>query len=279
MRTGLVTDSTCDIPQDLVTAFKIHVVPNIVIVAGESIQDDENFSREEFYEQLPELTSFPTTSTASIGTYETLYTELLDSGFDQVLSIHCSKELSGIFNAASTAASAFDHKVTVVDSRQLSLGMGFQVLEAADALAQDLPLDRIIDHLNVVRDHVRVVAMLDTLEYIHRSGRISWARARLGQMLNYKPFVEVIDGHVNSMGQVRTRRKGIHRLLDEMRTNVPMKRFAVLHTNAEVDAREMLAVLAPEVPTEPLVVNATTAIGAHVGPQGLGFAALYQPGN
>lgn len=279
MRTGLVTDSTCDIPQDLVTAFKIHVVPNIVIVAGESIQDDENFSREEFYEQLPELTSFPTTSTASIGTYETLYTELLDSGFDQVLSIHCSKELSGIFNAASTAANAFDDKVTVVDSRQLSLGMGFQVLEAADALAKDLPLDRIIDHLNVVRDHVRVVAMLDTLEYIHRSGRISWARARLGQMLNYKPFVEVIDGHVNSMGQVRTRRKGIHRLLDEMRTNVPMKRFAVLHTNTEVDAREMLAVLAPEVPTEPLVVNATTAIGAHVGPQGLGFAALYQPGN
>lgn len=166
MKTGLVTDSTCDIPQDLVTAFKIHVVPNIVIVAGESIQDDENFSREEFYEQLPELTSFPTTSTASIGTYETLYTELLDSGFDQVLSIHCSKELSGIFNAASTAASAFDDKVTVVDSRQLSLGMGFQVLEAADALAQDLPLDRIIDHLNVVRDRVRVVAMLDTLEYI-----------------------------------------------------------------------------------------------------------------
>lgn len=279
MRTGLVTDSTCDIPQDLVTAFQIHVVPNIVIVAGESIQDDENFSREEFYKQLPELTSFPTTSTASIGTYETLYTELLDSGFDQVLSIHCSKELSGIFNAASTAANAFDDKVTVVDSRQLSLGMGFQVLEAADALAKDLPLDRIIDHLNVVRDHVRVVAMLDTLEYIHRSGRISWARARLGQMLNYKPFVEVIDGHVNSMGQVRTRRKGIHRLLDEMRTNVPMKRFAVLHTNTEVDAREMLAVLAPEVPTEPLVVNATTAIGAHVGPQGLGFAALYQPGN
>ena len=279
MRTGLVTDSTCDIPQDLVTAFKIHVVPNIVIVAGESIQDDENFSREEFYEQLPELTSFPTPSTASLGTYETLYTELLDSGFDRVLSIHCSKELSGIFNAASTAANAFDDKVTVVDSRQLSLGMGFQVLEAADALAKDLPLDRIIDHLNVVRDHVRVVAMLDTLEYIHRSGRISWARARLGQMLNYKPFVEVIDGHVNSMGQVRTRRKGIHRLLDEMRTDVPMKRFAVLHTNTEVDAREMLAVLAPEVPTEPLVVNATTAIGAHVGPQGLGFAALYQPGN
>ena len=279
MRTGLVTDSTCDIPQDLVTAFKIHVVPNIVIVAGESIQDDENFSREEFYKQLPELTSFPTTSTASIGTYETLYTELLDSGFDRVLSIHCSKELSGIFNAASTAANAFDDKVTVVDSRQLSLGMGFQVLEAADALAKDLPLDRIIDYLNVVRDHVRVVAMLDTLEYIHRSGRISWARARLGQMLNYKPFVEVIDGHVNSMGQVRTRRKGIHRLLDELRTDVPMKRFAVLHTNSEVDAREMLALLAPEVPTEPLVVNATTAIGAHVGPQGLGFAALYQPGN
>ena len=276
MRVALVTDSTCDIPRELVAAHQIHVVPNILIIDGKSIEDDENYSRRDFYLQLPEMASFPTTSTASVGTYQALYEKILGSGYDQVLSIHCSKELSGIFNAASTAANEFPGKVVIVDSRQLSLGLGFQVLEAADAISNGMPLDSILDHLNLVRDRVRVVAMLDTLEYVRRSGRVSWARARIGAMLNLKPFLEVVDGYVLSMGQVRTRSKGTNRLSDLLRSRTDMKRLAVLHSNAERDARSILDELAPDLPTEPMVVNVTTAIGAHVGPQGLGFAALYQ---
>ena len=134
MRIALVTDSTCDIPRELVAAHQIHVVPNILIIDGKSIEDDENYSRRDFYLQLPEMASFPTTSTASTGTYQALYDKILGSGYDQVLSIHCSKELSGIFNAASTAANEFPGKVVIVDSRQLSLGLGFQILEAAEAI-------------------------------------------------------------------------------------------------------------------------------------------------
>jgi DegV family protein with EDD domain len=276
MKIALVTDSSCDIPLDLVAAHQIHVVPNILIIDGQSIEDDENYSRRDFYLQLPEMASFPTTSTASVGTYQKLYENILSSGYDQVLSIHCSKELSGIFNAASTAANALEGQVVIVDSRQVSLGLGFQVLEAADAIAKGESLKSILEHLNTLRSRVRVVAMLDTLEYVRRSGRVSWARARLGAMLNLKPFVEVIDGNVFSMGQVRTRRKGINRLVDQMRTTTAMNRFAVLHTNAKREALGILDQLAPDVLTPPLVVNVTTAIGAHVGPQGLGFAALYQ---
>lgn len=276
MKIALVTDSTCDIPRDLVATHQIHVVPNILIIDGKSFEDNENYSRRDFYLQLPEMVSFPTTSTASVGTYQALYEQLLASGYDQVLSIHCSKELSGIFNAASTAAIALQGKVVVEDSRQLSLGLGFQVLEAADAISGGASLDSVLDHLNTVRERIRVVAMLDTLEFIHRSGRVSWARARLGGMLKMKPFLDVVDGNVFSMGQVRTRKKGISRLLELMHNPTPMYRFAVLHTNAEVDAYEILEQFAPDIPTEPLVVNVTTAIGAHVGPQGLGFAALYQ---
>jgi DegV family protein with EDD domain len=276
MKIALVTDSTCDIPRDLVAAHQIHVVPNILIIDGKSIEDDENYSRGDFYRQLPQMASFPTTSTASVGTYQALYERILASGYDQVLSIHCSKELSGIFNAASTAANALQGKVVVVDSRQLSLGLGFQVLEAADAISKGTSLESILDHLATVRERIRVVAMLDTLEFIHRSGRVSWARARLGGMLQLKPFLDVVDGNVYSMGQVRTRRKGINRIMELMQPTTPMKRFAVLHTNAEQEAREMLKQFAPDIQTVPLVVNVTTAIGAHVGPQGLGFAALYQ---
>lgn len=276
MKIALVTDSTCDIPRDLVAAYQIHVVPNILIIDGKSIEDDENYSRRDFYLQLPEMASFPTTSTASVGTYQALYESIFRSGFDQILSIHCSKELSGIYNAASTAANAVDGHVEIVDSRQLSLGLGFQVLEAADAVSKSMPLESILDLLSTVRKRLQLIAMLDTLEYVRRSGRVSWARARLGAILKLKPFLEVIDGNVLSLGQVRTRKKGIARLFELMRSPTAMIRFAVLHTNAEQEARWMLDQLALELPTTPLVVNVTTAIGAHVGPNGLGFVAFYQ---
>lgn len=276
MRIALVSDSTCDLPSDLVAAHQIHIVPNILIIDGKSIEDDKNFSRQDFYLQLPEMVTFPTTSTASVGSYQALYERLFNLGYDQILSIHCSKELSGIFNASSTAAKSVKGPVTIVDSRQISMGLGFQVLEAAEAIAKGMDIQSILEHLASIRSQVRLIAMLDTLEFIRRSGRVSWARAKLGALLNLKPFVEVIDGNVLSLGEVRTRRKGIQRLLTLMETGIPMQRFAMLHTNAEKDALWVLEKLSPAMPTTPLVVNVTTAIGAHVGPNGLGFVALYQ---
>lgn len=276
MRIALVSDSTCDLPGDLVAAHQIHVIPNILIIDGKSIEDDKNFSRQDFYLQLPEMVTFPTTSTASVGTFQALYERLFSQGYDQILSVHCSKEFSGIFNAASAAAKAVKGTVMIVDSRQVSMGLGFQVLEAAESIAKGMDMQSILEHLEMIRPQVRLIAMLDTLEFIRRSGRVSWARAKLGTLLNLKPFVEVIDGNVLSLGEVRTRRKGIQRLLNLMETGIPMHRFAMLHTNAEQDARWVLEKLSPDLPTTPLVINVTTAIGAHVGPNGLGFTALYQ---
>jgi DegV family protein with EDD domain len=276
MKIALVTDSTCDIPADLVAAYRISVVPNILVIDGVSVEDNQEFSRQDFYHHLPGMTKFPTTSTASAGTYQALYEQLFRDGYEQILSIHCSRELSGIFNAASTAAQTNVGQVAVVDSGQVSLGLGFQVLEAAEAISQGVPIDFIVDLLLGVRQRIRLIAMLDTLEYIRRGGRVSWARASLGALLNLKPFVEVKEGQVYSLGEVRTRKRGMARLLKMMQDPKPMKRFALLHTNAEEDARRLLASLAPDLPTEPLLVNVTTVIGAHVGPNGLGFVALFQ---
>jgi DegV family protein with EDD domain len=276
MKIALVTDSACDLPSDLVSMYQIHVVPNILIIDGESVEDNKDFSRREFYLKLPEMETFPTTSTASVGTYQALYERLIDDGYDRIISIHVSQVLSGIFNAAYTAAKPLGGKVTVIDSQQVSLGLGFQLLEAADAIDRGIPPEAIVELLGQVHQRIRLVAMLDTLEYIHRSGRVSWAKARIGALLNLKPFVEVVDGNVNSLGEVRTRKKGKARLFEMMQSPKPLHRFCVLHTNAEDDARKLLGNLAPELDSEPLVVNVTTAIGAHVGPNGLGFVALYQ---
>lgn len=276
MQIALVTDSACDIPYEMARNHEINVVPNILVIEGKSVEDDEKFSRQKFYEELPNMVTFPTTSTASAGRYQALYQNLLDSGFEQIVSIHVSHHLSGIFNAASTAAQLFAGQVHVVDSLQVTLGLGFQVLEAAEAIADGASLDSVLALLNQIQGRVRLIAMLDTLEYIRRSGRVSWARASLGTLLNLKPFIEVKDGLAISLGEVRTRRKGIARLEKLMQTARPLKRFALLHTNAEDDARQILEAYAPQMATQPLLVNVTTVIGAHVGPNGLGFVALYQ---
>ena len=276
MKIALVSDSACDIPYEMIVSQEIHVVPNILIIDGKSIEDNREFSRQEFYEQLPKMTSTPTTSTASVGTYQALYEDLLQKGFDQVVSIHVSSQLSGIFNAASTAAKSFPRKVHVVDSQQVSLGLGFQVLEAAEAIANGISLESLLALLGQTRERVRLIAMLDTLEYVRRSGRISWARASLVAMLNLKPFMEVKDGSVLSLGGVRSRKKGMSLLFEMMQSPKPLKRFALLHSNAEDDARRLLENLAPEVPTPPLIVNVNTVLGAHVGPNALGFVALFQ---
>lgn len=272
---SLVTDSACDIPDELVDAHQIHVVPNILVMDGFSFEDDRNFSRREFYEQLPEMSSFPTTSTASVGRYEQEYEAIFSRGAEQIISIHCSQKLSGIFNAAATAAKSFPGRVAVIDSQQITLGLGFQVLEVAEAIAREIPVERIITLLEHVRANIKLIAMLDTLDFLQRSGRISWARANLGSILNLKPFVEVKDGYVHNLGQVRTRKKGMVKLLEMMQSKKPMKRFAVLHSNAEVDAHMLLEKLSPDLPTKPLVVFVTTVIGAHVGPNGLGFVAQF----
>lgn len=274
MKIALVTDSTADIPEALLEQHQIHVVPNLVILNGEELEDGKGISREEFYQRMITMQALPTTATASVGAYTSLYALLLEKGADLILSIHASSLLSGIYNAAQTAAQAFGERVKVLDSEQISLGLGFQVLAAAEAIARSVPIGKILEYLSELRQRIHLFAMLDTLEYIRRSGRVSWARARLGTLLQIKPIVELKEGKVLSRGEVRTRQKGIQRLIEIIRGLGALERLAILHTNAESDAQHILEELNPQLPYSPLVVNVTTIIGTHVGPNGLGFVAI-----
>jgi len=271
---AIVTDSTADIPYSLTDENQIHVVPNLVIIDGQSIEDGRELSRWKFYESLPRMKSLPTTATASSGRYEELYKSLFEQGFTHILSIHASSFLSGIFNAASLAAQAFNGRVRVIDSQNVSLGLGFQVLAAAEAARQGASLENLVKRLEELRQRIHLVAMLDTLEYVRRSGRVSWARARLGELLRIKPFVEVRRGQVFSLGEARTYRKGAARLMEILQGMGALERLAILHTNAELEANQFLKSLSPHLLETPLIVNVTTVIGTHVGPNGLGFVAV-----
>lgn len=274
MKIAFVTDSTADIPADLAQENDIRVVANLMTVDGHDVEDGKGISREEFYTRLPLMKTLPTTGTASSGIYERLYEALFQEGADAVLSIHASGQISGIVNAANAAAVHFGERVRVIDSQSITLGLGFQVLAAVQAARQGASLQALLELLERTKNQSRVIAMLDTLEYVRRSGRVSWAKAQLGNLLRIKPFVEISGGLVHSLGEVRTRRKGTERLIELLQRQGPLEWFAVLHTNSAENARQFLASLDIQAPHPPLIVNITTIVGAHVGPNALGFAAL-----
>ncbi len=274
MRAVIVTDSTSDLPEALADQNHIHTVPATLVIEGQAYLDGPDISRREFYERLPEMSAPPTTAAPASGAFGEVFDRLLASGAEQVISIHAAQQLSGIYNSARVAALDFEGRVHVVDSGQVSMGLGFQALAAAGSAAAGDPLPQIMERIQSVRRRVRVVAMLDTLAYLRRSGRVSWARASLGSLLRIKPFIELREGEVLRSGEARTRRKGLARLQRMIADLGPLQWLALLHTNAEQDARQVAAGLPQQSSQVELFLNVTTVIGAHVGPGGLGFAAV-----
>jgi len=274
MNIAIVTDSTADLPQEMIEKYSIRVMHNFIIIDGKEYEDNVDITREEFYERLPQMAKSPTTATASSGSYQDLYEEIFRKGYNHIISIHPPSLLSGIHNAASVAAEAFRGRVHVIDSGSISMGMGLQVLQAAEAAAKGMHVKEILEFLVDVKRRVRLFAMLDTLEFIRRSGRVSWARARIGTLLSVKPFIELRDGKVLSLGQVRTRMKGIRHLIELYGSQGVVEKLAILHTNAESEARNFLEAIGVSTNLPPFLVNVTTIIGTHVGPNALGFTLI-----
>jgi len=274
LKTAIVTDSTSDIPADLLEKNDIFQIPVDLTLAGQTYLDGFDLSRNDFYNQLPELDQLPTTAAPSTGRFQQLFNSIFNQGYTQIISLHASKDLSGIFNAARLAAEEFSQTIKVIDSEQLSMGLGFQVLKAAEIARKGLPIDKIISEVESIRERVKVYAMLDTFKYIHRSGRVSWAKARIGTILQIKPLLELKRGEVLNQGASRTRGKGIRNLGETLKNLGELDDLAILHTNALEDGKQFINQFTPSNIPPPLLVNVTTIIGTHVGPNGLGFAAV-----
>ena len=276
MKLGLVTDSTCDIPSYLVEQYELEVVPSVLIIDGKEYLDGKDITREEFYKRLPSLQTQPTTAAPSIGDFSTRYDSLLRRGCDHILSIHAAGALTSILNIARQAANDFPERVTCVDSTSLSLGLGFQVLAAAEAAEMGLPAA--LAAIESTHKRLQVFAALDTMEYLKRSGRVPATVAMLGSLLNIKPLIELANGEVKAIRAARTTHQANERMSKLLLEGGPLERLAILHTGAEPRAREFLNELmqknSQSVPRDILMVNVTTVIGTHVGPNGLGFAAV-----
>ncbi len=271
---AVVTDSTSDIPKQTAKTLDIDVVPALLTIEGKTYRDGIDIARNDFYLRLPQFKPPPTTAAPSPLAYEEVYEKRLSSGYDQVLSIHLSAKLSGMINVVNQAAQNFDGRVHIYDSQQVSLGLGFQVIEAAQAVSEGVPLSTILQKMDETRSKIHLIAMLDTQDYLLRSGRVNWATANLGKMLRIRLLVGVENGEVVRKALVRTRNKAVEELSALARSWNSLQRLAILHTAAEKEAGTLAESLAEISATPPMIVDATTLLGVYVGPAALGIAGL-----
>ncbi|MGD2161604.1 MAG: DegV family protein [Anaerolineales bacterium] len=273
-RVGIVTDSTADIPTQILQELDIRSVPALLTLDGRTFIDGHDLSRVEFYRRMPSLTHPPTTASPSPIMFKEAYERLLTSGVDQILSIHVSSKLSGMLNAAYQAAQEFGARVNLFDSQQLSLGLGYQVMEAARSALKGLELQEILNHVRAVKENVKLLALINSLEYLRRGGRVSWLQAGVSELLKIKLLLTIKDGLVESFSRARTFNRAMDILRREVHSWSPLNQLTVMHAGIEQRAEELAEELQTLSDTTPMIVNVTTVIGAHVGPGSIGVAAL-----
>ncbi len=272
----IVTDSTSDIPASLAKENGITVIPCYINVGNDSLLDEIQLTRSQFYEKISTLKSPPTTSAPGIGSFVQVYKRLAAEGASEILSIHVSKTLSNIANIASMAADAAgDLPVTVFDGGQLSLGTGFLALSAAAGAAAGLSRKEILELIGDQKSRTYSFAALDTLDYLRRSGRVSSLQSSLGSLLQIKPILKIHDGKI-ALERVRTLNSAMARLVEMVKKLQPLEQIAVLHTHAIEKADVLKARIDPYLPDKKAVLfaEATTLLGVHFGPGAIGCVCV-----
>ncbi len=276
-RIRIAADSVCDLPEEIVSAFGIGIIPTYISAGGESIPDDgHSLSRARFYRDLPGMRPYPTTAAPSPGDAEAFYRSLVEDGAEHIVSIHVPAQLSGTINAMRLGAEAAGaDKISIVDSLQLTFGIGFQVWAAAElAASPDAGVPGILETIERVRRHTRVYAIIRTMEYLRRSGRVNAMAAGLGGLIKISPVIAVDDGEVKSIGRVRTWSRAVARLRELTLAQAPLCRLAILHVANESGAERFLDSIQDVAPSDTLVIETTPTVGTHIGPGAIGVATL-----
>jgi DegV family protein with EDD domain len=280
-KVAIVTDSSAYIPKDLVKNLNITVVPLVVIWGNETLEDGLDILPEQFYNRLKTAKEMPTTSQVSVPNMHKAFSGLLDQGYE-VLGIFLSSKLSGTMQSATQGREelAFGkEKVTFVDSYTTAMAMGFHVTSAAKAASQGASVSECKKIAEDAQKNSGVYFVVDTLEFLHRGGRIGGGRRFLGSALNIKPILTVGDGKVEAAGSVRTKAKAVNHIVELVHDQCKGKNnvhLATLHANAEQEAKELLktAGLGLNV-VESLLSEVSPAIGTHTGPGTVGLAYLH----
>jgi len=276
-RIRFVTDSTCDLPAEIVQQWKIGVVPAYVNIGDESYADDGvQLDREDYYNRLPGLQPFPTTAAPSPGTARQIIEETFADA-DHLIIITAPAKLSAIYDSLRLGASNLPQdQVTLIDGGSVTMALGYQVQVGAEVARNTGDLDLVMSTIGKVRQAARFGAMVASLDNLRRSGRINLVAAGLGTLLQVKPIVTIVDGEVGVLSRVRTTKRAQQELVNMIREQAPLDRLTLLHANNPDGVRwmrEQIGDVAPEVTYE---VNVSPVLGTHVGTSALGFVTLNQ---
>ena len=277
-RIQVAADSVCDLPDEIVSKLDIRVIPTYVNIGEKSIPDDgKALDRQTFYRQLPTMSKQPTTAAPSPGDAEAFYRSMLTDGAEQIVSIHVPERLSGVLNSMRLGARAVNaRRVALVDSLQLTFGIGFQVWVAAELAVEGTSLDDILVAIERVRLHTEVYAIIDTMQYLQRSGRVSSLVAGIGTLLKIKPIIRVADGDITPLARSRTWSRAEAKLKALTQDQAPIERLAILHIDNRAGAERFLDSIREIAPQETFVIEVCPTLGAHIGPGSIGVATLNQ---
>jgi DegV family protein with EDD domain len=271
----ILTDSLADIPAPIIKELDITVVPCIVRFGDEEYIDRVTLSPDEFYKKLVSTPVLPTTSFPSVQMFEEAYRKLAEST-DRILAIHTIASLTGIYNSSRMAAETIQTaRIELIDSEQVSMALGWLVILAARAAKEGATLTQLKTLVENAKRRVHIIAMLDTLEYAQRGGRLGKGAALIGGALNVKPLVSAVHSEIVPVENVRTLKRALERLAEIVLSSGPIQELAIIHANAPEHAQTLQKMLAKTFPIENIVMSETgPVLGTHTGPGAVGIAWL-----
>jgi DegV family protein with EDD domain len=272
---AIATDSTADLPPGLVERYHPTMVPLVVNWDNQTFRDKIDLSTAEFYRRLRTSKSLPKTGAPSMAAFETAFREQLEQ-HDSVVSVNLASGLSATFDVARRAAESVDpQRVHVIDSTSVSIGISWLVELAARLSEEGVGADEIVAQVEDARGRLRILALLDTLEFLQRGGRIGRAAAMAGTLLSVKPILSVRDGEVAPVERVRTMNSALRRLVELIVAMGPIEKLGVMDGDAPTNAAEVARQLQAHYPE--LTVDRGElgpVVGTHGGPGVVGVAVL-----
>jgi DegV family protein with EDD domain len=275
-RIALVTDSTCNLPPELAAERHIYVAPLYILWGEASYKDGIDIKEPELFRRMRETEDLPKTSQVSVQDFADLFEEARKAeSADEVVCAVISSDLSGTYSSAMQAKEMVDFPVHVIDTRQTSWALGFPVLSGANARDAGASAQEMLEVIGEASRHSCLVFTVESLNYLHRGGRIGNASWLLGTALNIKPLLELENGLIEAADKVRTRKRAVEHLIkvaQERAAGSPIRRLAIMHGGVEDEAKALLETASEKLtPGKSYMSYVAAVLGVHVGPGAIGI--------
>ncbi|MEN8242194.1 MAG: DegV family protein, partial [Chloroflexota bacterium] len=273
----ILTDSTAYLPEKLIKEYGIEVIPLNVIWEGTNYLDNVDISSEEFYTRIKTAKELPTTSQPSVGAFKEYYDRIAKDS-DGIVAVLLANKLSGTIASATGAKELMEgFPIEIVDTKTTTGGLALVVVEAAKAVAAGKDLAAVAAHARDISKKTKTMFLVDTLEFLHKGGRIGGAKRLVGSMLSMKPILQLVEGVIDPLDSVRTKKKAVAALLEIAKQDIATKEgtvhAVVFHGLAEAEATLVRDRVAEMFSPETLLLSdLSPVIGTHTGPGAIGIA-------